>query len=53
MGFVYRVVWSHFFFITETARLPGTELGTENSQYSGYIIKPAFEIEWIHIECSE
>ena len=42
-----------FFLITETARLPGTELGIRTILASAAITKPAFEIERIAIECSE
>ena len=36
-----KIRWNRkrsFFRITETARLPGTELGTNSSQYGGYIL---------------
>ena len=34
-----EIARGNFSKITETARLPGTELGTDNSQYGGYITR--------------
>ena len=33
----------HFSKITDTARLPGMELGMDNSQYGGYITRLELE----------